>query len=79
MIKLEGITVEKGGSTILDDVSLSMGQGGITALIGPNGAGKSTFLHSIAGWCPRSAAGSRSRGWTWCAPTRCNAPTGWPC
>lgn len=52
MIKLEGITVEKGGSTILDDVSLSMGQGGITALIGPNGAGKSTFLHSIAGLVP---------------------------
>ncbi|AML51891.1 ATP-binding cassette domain-containing protein [Falsihalocynthiibacter arcticus] len=49
MIKIENLTVQKGGSTILTDVSLKFGQGGITALIGPNGAGKSTLLNAIAG------------------------------
>ena len=49
MIRLDGVTVEKGGSHILRDISLAFGHGGITALIGPNGAGKSTLLHTIAG------------------------------
>lgn len=49
MITLDKLTVEKGGVPILKDISLSFGQGGITALIGPNGAGKSTLLHAIAG------------------------------
>ena len=49
MIRLNDVTVQKGSSQILTDVSLAFGQGGITALIGPNGAGKSTLLHTIAG------------------------------
>ncbi|RPE71885.1 iron complex transport system ATP-binding protein [Pacificibacter maritimus] len=49
MINIQNLSVEKDNATILKDVSLRFGQGGITALIGPNGAGKSTLLHSIAG------------------------------
>ncbi|WP_226782795.1 ATP-binding cassette domain-containing protein [Oceaniglobus trochenteri] len=49
MIELNAVSVEKSGAPILNDISLSFGQGGITALIGPNGAGKSTLLHAIAG------------------------------
>lgn len=52
MIQLTNLRIEKGGSPILDEVSLSFDHGGITALIGPNGAGKSTLLHAIAGLVP---------------------------
>lgn len=49
MITLENVCVEKDSTPILSDISLSFGEGGITALIGPNGAGKSTLLHSMSG------------------------------
>ncbi|WP_386679158.1 ATP-binding cassette domain-containing protein [Loktanella sp. R86503] len=49
MIHVKDLCVVKNGNTILKDVSLKFGEGGITALIGPNGAGKSTLLNAMAG------------------------------
>jgi|LADL02.1.fsa_nt_gi iron complex transport system ATP-binding protein len=37
------------GKTILNDLSLSVEKGSITAILGPNGTGKTTLLHTILG------------------------------
>ena len=44
MIALTGATKRYNGTTVLDDVTTSFGEEGITSLIGPNGAGKSTLF-----------------------------------
>lgn len=48
-LKLEGLSVQLQGDSILEDVSFHLHCGEIAALIGPNGAGKSTLFRSILG------------------------------
>ncbi|MGJ8546306.1 MAG: ATP-binding cassette domain-containing protein [Sulfitobacter sp.] len=55
MIQLDHLSIKRGETEVLSDITLSFGQGGITALIGPNGAGKSTLLHAISGLLPPDA------------------------
>ena len=40
---------ERGGHTVLDDVSLSVGPATCLGVVGPNGVGKSTLLQILAG------------------------------
>jgi iron complex transport system ATP-binding protein len=49
VIDVDGITVSLGGTGVLDDVSLSVGDGQFLALVGPNGAGKTTLLRACNG------------------------------
>lgn len=47
MIRTKNLAVGYNGKILIDDITLTMGQGTITALIGPNGSGKSTILKTI--------------------------------
>jgi len=49
MLEVRSVLKRFGGSTVVDDVSLSVPAGGIVGLIGPNGAGKTTLFNLIAG------------------------------
>ena len=48
-ISAVGVTVRRGGRALLDDASLTLAPGRVTAVIGPNGAGKSTLLRAVTG------------------------------
>ena len=47
MIELSHIVKKFGDHTVLDDVSVSLAEGSVTALVGPSGGGKSTLLRCI--------------------------------
>jgi neutral amino acid transport system ATP-binding protein len=50
MLQVEGVSKYFGGLKALDDCTLNVEQGSITALIGPNGSGKTTLFNVISGF-----------------------------
>jgi iron complex transport system ATP-binding protein len=55
MIEIEHLSKRYGSYVAVDDVSLRLARGSLTALIGPNGAGKSTLLAMLARLTPPDA------------------------
>ena len=55
MIEISHISKRYADTVVVDDVTLTLPAGGVTAIIGPNGAGKSTVLSMISRLLPMSA------------------------
>jgi branched-chain amino acid transport system ATP-binding protein len=49
LLVLEGVTVNFGGITALDDVDVRVRDGEVLGIIGPNGAGKTTLFDVVSG------------------------------
>ncbi len=49
VLRLEELSVPRGGRTVVSAVSLEIAPGEVTALLGPNGAGKSTLVLAVGG------------------------------
>lgn len=55
----EKLVIERGGRTILNDLSFAVSAGEVLLLSGANGAGKTTLLRALAGFLPLNAGAVR--------------------
>jgi len=55
-LEVNHLTIRKGGTTLVDDVTFSVAPGEFVVIAGPNGAGKTTLLRAIAGERPYSGS-----------------------
>ncbi|HWS06424.1 MAG TPA: ABC transporter ATP-binding protein [Xanthobacteraceae bacterium] len=62
LLRVDGVSKRFGGLMAVDNVSLDVEAGRITALIGPNGAGKTTLFAMISGFLTPSAGHIYHRG-----------------
>ena len=62
MLEVEGLTAAYGPVRALDDVTMSIAAGRITAVLGANGAGKTTLLRTLSGLHPAKKGRVRMDG-----------------
>jgi iron complex transport system ATP-binding protein len=62
MIEIDDVTVELGGTEILQGVTSTVEEGQFVGLVGPNGAGKTTLLRTILGVIKPNRGGVRVGG-----------------
>jgi zinc/manganese transport system ATP-binding protein len=51
-IRLEHVTLRRGGRELVKDLNGAFAPGSMTAVVGANGAGKTTLLHALCGLLP---------------------------
>jgi branched-chain amino acid transport system permease protein len=61
-LEIRGVTVKFGGLTALNNVDLTLPDGGVLAVIGPNGSGKSTLFNVITGLVPAESGSIKCHG-----------------
>jgi iron complex transport system ATP-binding protein len=49
LVKIENVSIERAGRTVVSNFSATLEPGKITAIIGPNGCGKSSLVGALAG------------------------------
>ncbi len=62
VLELDGVGMRWGSNIVLNDLSLSLGQGERLAVVGPSGTGKSTVLRILAGLLLPTAGELRLHG-----------------
>ncbi len=62
LLEARGINRCFGGLKAVQDVSIEIAEGSITALIGPNGAGKTTFFNTVSMLIPPDSGSIRYHG-----------------
>jgi heme exporter protein A len=55
----ENLLLSRGGRTVIDGLSFSLGEGEALVLTGPNGSGKTTLLRALAGFLRPTAGAIR--------------------
>lgn len=75
MLEIRSLRVARHGKTVVDDVSLCVRPGQVTALLGANGAGKSELVLAVAGLLPLQSGAvlAGGRAITGLAPDRIRA------
>jgi branched-chain amino acid transport system permease protein len=61
-LEISGVTVRFGGLTALNNVDVTVPNGGVVAVIGPNGSGKSTLFNVITGLVEAASGSIRFHG-----------------
>ena len=64
VLQIQGVTITRGGSCAVADVTLDVAPGCVHLLVGPNGAGKSTLFGAVLGLV--NFSGSISFHWSGC-------------
>jgi branched-chain amino acid transport system ATP-binding protein len=60
-LRIDGLSISRGGKPVVHEISLEIAPGAVTTLLGPNGAGKSTTVLTVGGVL-RPTAGTVSIG-----------------
>jgi iron complex transport system ATP-binding protein len=55
LIEVKNVTISRGDTRVIEDLSLTIKEGTITAIVGANGSGKSTLIGALAGDHPLDA------------------------